>query len=155
MRVLFAVLLCAAGAVAQLPDLKRTPGATNPDITQDNIRKTICNPKWSTKSIRPPSSYTDKLKKDQMDVFGLKGKPSDYEEDHLISLEIGGSPTDPLNLWPEAYARPLGARQKDRVENALHREVCAGTITLKRAQGIIVQDWVECFKKLGKKQICK
>ena len=26
---------------------------------------------------------------------------SDYEEDHLIPLELGGSPTSPLNLWPE------------------------------------------------------
>jgi hypothetical protein len=26
-----------------------------------------------------------------------------YEEDHLISLEDGGDPTDPRNLFPEPY----------------------------------------------------
>jgi hypothetical protein len=26
-----------------------------------------------------------------------------YEEDHLISIEDGGDPTDPRNLWPEPY----------------------------------------------------
>ena len=40
------------------PDPTRTPGAANPDITQDNIRETICNPRWSTKSIRPAASPT-------------------------------------------------------------------------------------------------
>ena len=30
-----------------------TPGLVNPDITQANIDQTICNPQWSTKSIRP------------------------------------------------------------------------------------------------------
>jgi len=33
-----------------------TPGLVNPDITQANIDQTICNPQWSTKSIRPPLS---------------------------------------------------------------------------------------------------
>ena len=26
---------------------------------------------------------------------------ADYEEDHLIPLELGGAPRDPNNLWPE------------------------------------------------------
>ena len=32
---------------------------------------------------------------------------SDYQEDHLISLELGGNPTDPRNLWPEPYPRAV------------------------------------------------
>jgi hypothetical protein len=62
-----------------------------------------------------------------MQDLHLPGGTKDYEEDHLISLELGGHPTSEKNLWPEAYKPKPGAREKDRVENFLHDEVCAGT----------------------------
>ena len=65
----------------------------------------------------------------------------DYEEDHLISLELGGSPTSPLNLWPEPYSSPDGARVKDQLENKLRALVCAGTIQLATAQSAIATNW--------------
>ena len=40
-----------------------------------------------------------------MRAYGETGSPSDYQEDHLVSLELGGHPTDPRNLWPEPYPR--------------------------------------------------
>src|ERR1700736_1644730 len=86
------------------PEPLRTPGSTNPDITQDNIRETICNPRWSTKSIRPPASYTNRLKVEQIREYGYSHFTlRDYDEDHFIPLELGGSPTDPKNLWPEPF----------------------------------------------------
>jgi len=113
-----------AGPSWAYPDPRRTPGFTNPDVTQENIEQTICNPEWSTKSIRPPESYTTGLKKKQMQAWGLPGTTADYEEDHLISLELGGSPSDSRNLWPEPYNPSPDARQKDTVENYLYKEVC-------------------------------
>jgi hypothetical protein len=80
-----------AGPPWAYPDPSRTPGFTNPDITQANIEQTVCNPEWSTKSIRPPSSYTTRLKKEQIQEWGLPGTTADYEEDHFISLELGGA----------------------------------------------------------------
>jgi hypothetical protein len=53
------------------------------------------------------------------------------QEDHLISLELGGNPTDPRNLWPEPYPR---ATDVDKIENELHAEVCSGQLTLSQAQ---------------------
>jgi hypothetical protein len=44
------------------PDVAKTPGFTNPDINQDNIADNLCNPTWSTSTIRPPTSYTNPLK---------------------------------------------------------------------------------------------
>lgn len=125
-------------------------GITNPDVGQSNIRTTICKPGW-TKTIRPPASYTNKLKVEQMAKLGLKGKPSDYEEDHLISLEIAGDPTDPRNLAPEAYAGKYGARVKDQVEDHLHRMVCArlDPMPLSVAQNCIKADWILCGQKIG------
>ena len=107
-----------------------TPGVVNPDVTQATIRTTICVPGFS-RSIRPPSDYTSRLKVEQLRACGLPGGPSDYQEDHLISLELGGHPTDPRNLWPEPYPR---ARDVDRLENELHAKICSGDLTLDEAR---------------------
>ena len=144
------------GDDAIYPPPTRTPGAINPDITQDNIGETICNPDWSTKSIRPPSSYTGRLKREQLQEWNPDDtNPKDYEEDHFIPLELGGNPTDPKNLWPEAYEPKPGAREKDRVENWLHKEICNNDITLDRAQKIIVEDWYSCYLNVENHQLCK
>ena len=131
------------------PNLSITPGAVNPDITQANIAETICNPNWSTKSERTPTSYTNKLKREGFDEYGYTDREmKDYEEDHLISLEIGGNPTDPKNLWPEPYQASIpdgGARYKDKVENYLHDQVCSGAMTLAEAQKKIVADWYQVY----------
>jgi hypothetical protein len=71
-------------------------GAINQDITQENIGENICNPHWSTKSERPPARYTTALKIKQLKELGYEDqKTADYEEDHLISLELGGNPPIP------------------------------------------------------------
>jgi hypothetical protein len=111
-------------------DMVRSPGVLNPDVTQANINATICVQGW-TKTIRPPTSYTNALKRKQMREYGVGGSPSDYQEDHLISLELGGHPTDPRNLWPEPYPR---ASEVDSIENELNAQVCSGDLSLESAQ---------------------
>jgi len=115
---------------AILADPTRTPGVLNPHVTQANIRSTICRDGW-TATIRPPVSYTNALKRRQMRQYSETGSMSDYQEDHLISLEMGGNPTDPRNLWPEPYPR---ASDVDQIENELNAEVCSGRLTLAEAQ---------------------
>jgi len=111
-------------------DIVRTPGVLNPDVTQANISSTVCVHGW-TKTIRPPTSYTNALKRKQMREYGVGGSLSDYQEDHLISLELGGHPTDPRNLWPEPYPR---ASDVDSIENDLNAQVCSGDLSLESAQ---------------------
>jgi hypothetical protein len=111
-------------------DSVRTPGVLNPDVTQATIASTICVRGW-TKTIRPPTSYTNELKVKQMRAYGVTGSRSDYQEDHLISLELGGHPTDPRNLWPEPYPR---ASEVDSIENDLNARVCSGELSLEEAQ---------------------
>src|SRR2546423_2086026 len=60
-------------------DITRTPGVLNPDVTQANIATTICVSGW-TKTIRPPTSYTNELKLKQMREYGVGGSPSEYQE---------------------------------------------------------------------------
>jgi len=117
-------------ANAILADPVRTPGVLNPDVTQANIRATICKHGW-TDTIRPPTSYTNALKAKQMRLYREPGSLPDYQEDHLISLELGGDPTDPRNLWPEPYPR---AADVDQIENQLNAEVCSGQLALAEAQ---------------------
>lgn len=117
-------------------------GVINPDVTQATIQLTICKSGW-TATIRPSVSYTNALKTKQEQEFNLSC-PQGCEEDHYISLELGGSPTDPTNLWPEAYP---AAKLKDQAENALKRAVCSNQMTLKQAQDTITGDWYVFFQK--------
>lgn len=121
-----------------LPDPKCTPGVADPDVTQENIHQTICVKGYTTK-VRPPVAYTNKLKIEQISEYGYSDtNPKHYEEDHLISLELGGSPTDPDNLWPEPGASP---NAKDKIENLCNKKVCEELITLAEAQKEISTNW--------------
>jgi hypothetical protein len=133
------------------PDPLLTPGSLNPAVTQATIGSTICVSGW-TATIRPSESFTNRLKVQQIDQYGYGNtSTAAYEEDHLISLELGGAPTDSRNLWPEPYAisladgRPAGAHTKDTFETKLKNEVCAGSITLAGAQADIGDHWVHAF----------
>jgi hypothetical protein len=117
-----------SGAV--VADPVRTPGVLNPDVTQATIGSTICVHGW-TATVRPPVEYTNALKTRQMRAYRETGSLSAYQEDHLISLELGGHPTDPRNLWPEPYPR---ASAVDQIENDLNAKVCGGSLSLEAAQ---------------------
>lgn len=127
-----------------LPDPVCTPGATNPEVTQSNISRTICVSGYTAK-IRPPVSYTNKLKRQQMQAYGFTDNIRQHEEDHLISLELGGAPKDAKNLWPEPDASP---NPKDKIENMLHAAVCAGRISLQAAQVRIATNWTTAARGL-------
>jgi hypothetical protein len=141
------MLTLAEAAAGDLPNTTRTPGWANPGVSQHNIAATVCKSGW-TKTIRPKTSYTNKLKIKQIAEYHYKDKnPKSYEEDHLISLQLGGHPTDPRNLWPQPYAGSCGARIKDVLETKLKKLVCAGDLTLADAQQIIANDWVSAYQQ--------
>jgi len=128
-------------SVNGLPDQLCTPGVADPRVTQDNIQTTICVSGY-TKTVRPSSAYTNALKMRQIAEYGYTDTNlADYEEDHLIPLELGGHPTDPRNLWPQARSGPDAAVKKDGVENSLHSKVCAGLVTLGAAQATFSGNW--------------
>jgi hypothetical protein len=128
----------------QLPDLRCTPGATDPRVTQATIYSTICVSGY-TATVRPPSSVTTRFKYDVS--WPEYGVPSyDHGElDHLIPLELGGS-SAAANLWPEIGPLP---NPKDSVENALNHAVCSGRVSLRAAQRAIAADWLTAESVLG------
>lgn len=136
-----------------LPDPSCTPGATSPDVTQASIDTTICKSGY-TSTIRPPVSVTGPEKQANAASYGFTGSMHDAEYDHLISLELGGDPNDPRNIWvepPSPGHRPGSGvfNPKDTVENNLHTAVCDGTVTLAAAQQAIATDWTTAEQKLG------
>ncbi|QUQ65385.1 hypothetical protein [Kutzneria sp. CA-103260] len=132
-----------------LPDPSCTPGATNPDVSQDTIDQTICVSGW-TSTVRPPTSYTNALKVQQIAEYGYDDtSTADYEEDHLIPLELGGAPRDPNNLWPEPRYGDQTSASKDSVENALKKAVCNGQVNLVDAQNAIATDWTTAESVVG------
>lgn len=128
-----------------------SPGAVDPRVTQADIQQTICVSGY-TATVRPPESYTEPLKRQQIAALGLPGGLSDYEEDHVVPLEVGGAPSDARNLFPEHYSEPYGAHDKDKVENYLHGQVCSGAMTLAAAQQEIEQDWVAVYLRIAPAQ---
>jgi hypothetical protein len=130
---------------AFLPDPNCTSGEIDPAVTQENIGQTICKSGY-TKTVRPSAEYTNRLKHEQITDYGyLDTKMGDFEEDHFISLELGGSPKDPRNLWPEPHA---SINEKDVVENYLHQQVCSGTMTLAQVQKAISKNWYEIYESI-------
>jgi hypothetical protein len=134
---------CRTRDHGMLPDPSCTPGAIDSAVTQANIGSTICRTGYAG-SVRPPESQTEAFKwhvaepaYGQHDISG--------ELDHLVSLELGGA-NDARNLWVEAGPIP---NPKDAVEDALHRAVCDGRITLRAAQQEIAGNWIKAAAALG------
>lgn len=123
-----------------LPDLQCTPGAIFPDATVEQI----CASGYSS-SVRNVSTET---KREVYQEYGIYSHVSgQYEVDHLISLELGGS-NDIANLWPEAADPKPGFHEKDEIENYLHDQVCTGKISLQKAQEEIATDWTKVYQQM-------
>jgi hypothetical protein len=132
---------------AGLPDPACTPGAIDPAVTEDTIQTTICQSGY-TKTVRPPVTYTDKIKRQEMIAYGFTDGIKNYELDHLVPLELGGSPADEANLWPEPASPTPGFHEKDAVENYLHTQVCSGKLPLLAAQSAIAHNWVAVLQTI-------
>ncbi|MFI1970294.1 hypothetical protein BLA24_27940 [Streptomyces cinnamoneus] len=136
-----------------LPDPKCTPGATNPKVTQATLKTTICRGGY-TAGIRPPTNITGREKTANAASYGYKGSLKDAEYDHLISLQLGGDPNDPRNLWvqPPSPGHKAGAgpnNPKDVVESKVKAAICAGKTDLVTAQRAIAKDWTTALSVLG------
>jgi hypothetical protein len=127
-------------SVNAMPDSACTPGAIFPDATKDKI----CVPGYSSKVRNVPDSVKNNAYAEYGVVSHTTGQ---YEVDHLISLELGGS-NDIANLWPEPADPRPGFHEKDKVENYLHDQVCSGNMSLQDAQSKIANDWFSVYQTL-------
>src|SRR4051794_27459979 len=119
-----------------LPDRRCTPGARFRRVT----KRRVCRSGYA-QAVRDVSD----AQKDR--VYAAYGRRrhfdgTDGEVDHLVPLELGGSNAR-ANLFPQAA--PWSDR-KDRLENALHDDVCAGRLSLRRAQRLIARNWARAYR---------
>jgi hypothetical protein len=131
--LLYGVLFWTGAAIAETLPL-------NPAVTPATIQSTICVKGW-TASIRPPVSYTNRIKKQRLHEMGLPLELiGDFQLDHKLPLSLGGSPDDPRNLVLQDQDEAEG---KDAIERCLPAAVCSGAISLPDAQQAIWRDWRE------------
>lgn len=128
----------ADGSPPILPNPQLTPGIFDVSATVDKI----CQ-KGYTATVR---HVTEAQKNEVFKEYGLE-RSGEYEVDHLISLELGGS-NSTQNLWPQSYRGMWNARIKDIVENRLHYLVCAGKMELREAQLLISTNWIQAYCKV-------
>lgn len=123
-----------------LPDPACTPG----DVLSTDLAA-ICTPGYAS-NVRNVSASAS------AGVYAEYGVTShttgQFEVDHLISLELGGS-NSIANLWPEAANGSPGFHEKDRVENYLHNQICTGALSLATAQYEIANDWVQVYRSIA------
>jgi hypothetical protein len=121
-----------------VPDPKLTPGDAF-DVTANDL----CVPGYAKKVRDVPAE----MKREVYREYGITSHgPGDYEVDHLIPLEVGGS-NSIKNLWPESHRTlPWNAQVKDRLESKLHELVCSGQLDLKTAQRATASNWIEAYK---------
>ena len=64
-----------------------TPGVANPDVTSATTAITICKSGW-TRTIRPPVSYTNDLKRKQMREYDMHftAQHQDVAKPHEVSM---------------------------------------------------------------------
>ncbi len=128
-----------------LPKPDITPGATSQRCMIDDI-----DTEGYTKTVRPPASYTNRLKKLQLGnkYKDQTNRPSCVEEDHLIPLSWCGNPRSRQNLWPQirrSCGAPAGqsAEDKDDCEYKGMELLRQGDLDLAEAQKGIAGDWIK------------
>jgi hypothetical protein len=126
------------GLRAGRPDPACTPGAV-----QDVDLDVVCH-----QSTRARREVPEAVHRQAFEEYGLShAQPRGaFEVDHLIPLELGGDNAI-ANLWPQAAEPRPGFHEKDRVEDYLHEQVCAGRMGLAEAQRLIATDWVAVWER--------
>jgi len=104
----------------------------------------VCKPGYASSTRNVPQSEKNQVYAE----YGITSHTTgQYEVDHLVSLELGGS-NDISNLWPEAASPKPGFHEKDKVENYLNSQVCSGAISLQQAQVEISTNWLGVYQSM-------
>lgn len=120
-------------SVNGMPDPACTPG----DVFASTTISEICVKGYSSR-VRDVSTAT---KQEVYRRYGIMHHATgEYEVDHLIPLELGGS-NDIANLFPQSANPKPGFHEKDQVENYLRDQACNGSMKLSQVQAAIANDW--------------
>lgn len=147
MRLVALVLLataCAGQSTATpSPTPSPTPVATNrpiPAVTPGGVtaatKTDVCTPGWAQRHRR---TLTKAQKAKLLAAYRLPAGVKVVEWDHLVPLELGGG-NGVKQVWPMLDRAEV--LRKDRLEDRLHAEVCAGSLRLGVAQERSREYWL-------------
>lgn len=126
------------GSRHNLPDPRCTPGA----YFSAAGRGMICVRGYTSK-VR---HVTAAMKWRVYVAYGIRShRRGQYEVDHLVPLEGGGSNSF-ANLFPEPASPRPGFHEKDRTENELRYRVCHRGLNERFAQRQIARNWTVYFR---------
>lgn len=122
-----AIALCVVVAGGALPDRNCTPGSVAPKVTKEHL----CDHSYTaTRHV----SWS--MKRKVFAMYGMKmPKSGHWEIDHLVPRCLGGADAI-TNLWPQR-----DPSEKDRIEFAACRSMCAGELGLDAAREQFRNDW--------------
>jgi hypothetical protein len=121
-------------------DKECSPGKALDGVTKEEV----CKNGYSKAVRNVPESLKEKVYQEYSITSHKKGE---YEVDHIVSLELGGS-NEIDNLYPQPAEPRPGFHEKDVVEDYLHKKVCSGKLSLEDAQKIIANHWVTVYQSL-------
>lgn len=143
-----------------LNDLRTTPGV----IAIHDASK-VCSTKWGKDERHVTEAMKNRVyvlysidkKQVRADLCGPRVKCDKrvkvlYEQDHVISRELGGA-DDERNLFPQPYFAYPGAHAKDKLENWAHKQVCKAPAAerdklLSQFQQQIAADWYSLYLRM-------
>jgi len=95
---------------------------------------------------RPLIRDTDAIRARMLKESGYKNvNPANYELDHIVPRSLGGSDSE-SNLFPMSRYGKWNADKKDDLEYVMLKMVKNNEISLKGAQQVFKDDWVEGYK---------
>jgi hypothetical protein len=97
-----------------------------------------------TSKVRHVSYATKQLVYHEYGIYSHRR--GQYEVDHLVPLEGGGS-NAVENLFPQPAGPYPGFHQKDSLENEMNRRICSGRTGLRVAQKAIAKDWLGLYHR--------
>ncbi len=124
-----------------LQDHACTPGAVFPDVTAAQV----CQADYTSSVRKVPTGVENQVYAE----YGIQNYTvGQYEVDHVVSVELGGS-NDIANLWPEAASPKPGFHEKDQVEKYLHDQVCLHNMPLYDAQIELANNWLDVYIQMS------
>lgn len=144
-----ALLLIAAGSGAYpLCALAQDPQLLDSRVTQQSVGDTICRPGYAD-MVSPPFDQSMALKDRLLAQRGIDPDDGvDYALDRRVPIVLGGSPDSAANVDLLPWSGHGGERRKALLAVRLKRCVCAGEMSLARAQAAIAGDWVREYGRL-------
>lgn len=143
-----ALLLLAAGGAYSPAGAAQASKLLDSRVTQRSVGETICRPGYADE-VALPFKRAMELKERLLAERGIDvGEAPAYALDQRVPVVLGGSPDAAENLDLLPWSGHDGERRKALLTVRLKRCVCAGAISLAKAQAAISGDWVREYGRL-------